>query len=596
MNANTSTTSNDRIETYEDFEYQSLVPYAGDADGFDFETGSALQGNGSLVGTATGATIATDHISTPRGVEYLCAVSPSEGSYQNVLFHVQDVSAPMDANYALWFGEKHGDLALQERVGGERTDIVASDYDFTAGETYIVGFASTENGVWGSLYDSDLQRLARTPLMASTEHVGGSLGFGVGPATGVRFDQLMSRPVRGRPPEQSQGDSGGSGDSGSDDGSSDGDGSDGSDGSGGGSDGSGESNRTPIESAADLDETTTGPGQGPRPDLSGRKPVSVSEAGGLAAAAEQAANGAEGTYVELDTTAELTESYVWPNGVDLVGDGKIVAATHEGKILIPSVKDAWFDGIEYDGAREVNRLFQALDADGIRRLRITNCELHGSEFNLISIAEDDSRSDQEVSKDISLLGNEMYDADGHGAFIGHARGDSGGAGFKRVVMERNHVHDMSGRDDSMGMFLTVYGKPQAPTTNCSISENYGHDGGWDGFVLEDSVYDSKMERNRVLRTNKGGLKVSGDARRNEITDNITVGGRSGLEAAGQHPHAGDPTENVFSGNIVRKVSQAIQCIEAGPDNEWRENAFSEYDVRVNDRDAEPQIIEDNQWE
>jgi hypothetical protein len=103
-----------------------------------------------------------------------------------------------------------------------------------------------------------------------------------------------------------------------------------------------------------------------------------------------------------------------------------------------------------------------------------------------------------------------------------------------------------------------------------------------------------MSTNRLLRHDLGGPKVSGAAERNEITDNIVVGGRSGLEAAGQFPHTGDPANNEFYRNQCTDTQFGIRMIEAGCYNVFRYNVFENYDDAIEARDAcADQTIEDN---
>lgn len=183
----------------EDFESQSLSAYRGDVDGFEV-TEDAIADAASLRGTGADAAIASTTVETPRGREYRCRFVPGTESYQQFLVNVQRPGQPKAACYAVFVGNEWEDVALQERQGDNRTDLVSADYRFTPGTEYVVGIASTADRVWATLYDADGTRLARTPSMQSNTHTGGTLGFGVGTATGVRWDHVTGRAAGTAPP------------------------------------------------------------------------------------------------------------------------------------------------------------------------------------------------------------------------------------------------------------------------------------------------------------------------------------------------------------------------------------------------------------
>jgi hypothetical protein len=179
----------DGVTVLEDFEGDSpLSKYAGETGGFALDTSAPLEGSVSLESTSTRSAIATDRIATPRGNEYRTRIGTVSGSYQRVLVNVQDPSNPMDDCYALWVGSSWDDIALQERRGGSRTDLVNASHDFSGSERYAVGVSSTDTQVWATLYDTDGNAIVETPKMDSSVHTGGYLGYSSATETGTKWD------------------------------------------------------------------------------------------------------------------------------------------------------------------------------------------------------------------------------------------------------------------------------------------------------------------------------------------------------------------------------------------------------------------------
>ena len=184
----------------EDFD-GGLSAYQGDTGSFTVHS-VAIEDAHWLESTGTGV-IATDQINTPRGNEYRCRIVPQSGSYQAILFNVQDAANPMADCYAVFAGPNWSDIAVQERVGGSRTNFVNADASFTPGDVDELAFLSGSDTVRAALYDVDGNKLAETPELSSTAHSGGGLGFRCSKTSGIQFDRVTQQAYDG-----SSGDSG----------------------------------------------------------------------------------------------------------------------------------------------------------------------------------------------------------------------------------------------------------------------------------------------------------------------------------------------------------------------------------------------------
>lgn len=191
----------------ENFE-TDLTAYSGDTTGFTLGTTAPIEGSKSLLSTASGASIINQTITTTRGYEYLFRMNfGTTESYPRIIFNDQGDGLTVGNNcYMVFAGTKAGDMVIQERSGGNWVQRTSRGHSFAADTTYTLGFASTENRVWLTLYDANDNIVAQTYSLNTSTYSGGNLGFESSPTLSTggvaddRWDLIARRPIQGSAP------------------------------------------------------------------------------------------------------------------------------------------------------------------------------------------------------------------------------------------------------------------------------------------------------------------------------------------------------------------------------------------------------------
>jgi hypothetical protein len=371
----------------------------------------------------------------------------------------------------------------------------------------------------------------------------------------------------------------------------------------------------PVDGPGDVDETTTGVGQGPAIDVERATLVRTSEADGLQAAIDDAS---EGEVVLIDRAETITGPVELASGVGLRGAADI--DTHvtigegtnlEHALNLGTVSDVHVDHVTVDGNRtnlpRGGRLIGTWPDGRVENVRITNCRLRNGLLDAVNI---NLKPENGHLENLVLAGNYIENCNAHGVFVGSNVDTPAGQTIRNVRMERNHVHDTSGKSQYVpaveeelsfsGLALTLYGKPAHPTEGSAIVENYVTEPGHSGLIFE-GARDSTLARNRIEGP-IGALPVgvTGPANGNEITNNIVrdATGRATLTCmgifGGGPDQRGDPHDNAFTENRIETANVGINVKGAGSNNRFEDNTFRDVETKTRG-DTSQQIVRNNTW-